>query len=78
MTSKETIKKKSGTKKHKHIKGLNENLSSSCGMLTKRSYGSVGFNNENKVQFNNRCSMNDQVIASDAILMNEEKKAKKP
>ena len=71
MNSKECMKKKSGTKKHKNIKGLNENLSSSCGILTRRSYGSVGFNHESKVQLNNRCSMNDHVIASDAILMNE-------
>jgi hypothetical protein len=75
-TSNKAIKKKSATKKHPHIKGLNENLSSSCGMLTRRSYGAVGFNHETSVQFNNRCSMKDNVITSDAILINEKKREK--
>ncbi len=70
MTSKETLKKKLGSTNHKHIKGLNQNLSSSCGILTRRSYGSVGFNHEGKVNLNNFCSINDHVIASDAILSN--------
>jgi hypothetical protein len=73
-TSNKAINKKSATKKHPHIKGLNENLSSSCGILTRRSYGAVGFNHEKIVQFNNRCSMKDNVLTSDAILINEKKR----
>jgi hypothetical protein len=43
-------------------------------MLTRRSYGAVGFNHETSVQFNNRCSMKDNLITSDAILINEKKR----
>lgn len=40
----------------------------------RRSYGSLNFNHQDKVQYNNRGSIQDNVICSDAILKNEKKK----
>lgn len=43
-------------------------------LSVRRSYGIMNFNHENKTQFNNRGSIQDNVICSDAIIKNEKKK----